>query len=99
MLRKILPAFLIVLSFCAKAQNACTTLGQNPSTAFPICGLDTFVQSSVPNCGGQRIPTPGCNDALYQDLNPFWYKFACYQTGTLGFTIVPDDQGDDYDWQ
>ncbi len=99
MLRKILPAFLLVLSFSAKAQNACTTLGQNPSTAFPVCGLDTFRQSSVPNCGGKSIPTPGCTDGPYQDLNPFWYKFTCYQAGTLGFTIIPDDQGDDYDWQ
>ena len=57
------------------------------------------MQSIVPNCGGKSIPTPGCTDTLYQDLNPFWYKFTCYQTGTLGFTIIPDDQGDDYDWQ
>ncbi|MBV9963123.1 MAG: gliding motility-associated C-terminal domain-containing protein [Parafilimonas sp.] len=99
MLRIVLPALMMILVFCAKAQNACTALGQNPSTAFPVCGLDTFKQTSVPNCGGKNIPTPGCTDALYQDLNPFWYKFTCYQTGTLGFLIIPDDKGDDYDWQ
>ncbi len=35
----------------------------------------------------------------FTDRNPFWYKFTCYQAGTLGFTITPNDLGDDYDWQ
>jgi gliding motility-associated-like protein len=100
MLRKILVVFFLLSIFYTRGQcqNACTTLGQNPSTAFPICGLDTFKQQIVPNCGGKTVPNP-CGDFIYQDLNPFWYKFTCYKTGTLGFTIVPDDQGDDYDWQ
>ncbi len=77
----------------------CSALGQNPSTAFPVCGTSVFSQSTVPNCGGRDIPAKSCTDANYQDLNPFWYKFTCYKTGTLGFVITPVDQGDDYDWQ
>lgn len=32
-------------------------------------------------------------------MNPYWYKFTCYEGGTLGFTITPNDLEDDYDWQ
>jgi len=92
----ILPAFLQV-----HAQTPCTTLGQNPSSAFPVCGVDTFSQSTVPYCGGNAVPSP-CNvpgQFSVSDINPFWYKFTCYKAGTLGFLITPNDLNDDYDWQ
>ncbi len=80
--------------------QACTALGQNPGSAFPVCGTNFFTQTTVPACGGTRIPTPCGNDgATYSDVNPFWYKFTCYATGTLGFVITPKSLGDDYDWQ
>ncbi|MEO8569567.1 MAG: PKD domain-containing protein, partial [Ginsengibacter sp.] len=78
--------------------QTCTTLGQNPSTAFPVCGTDTFSQATVPYCGGRPIPGPCARDGL-KDLNPFWYKFTCFAPGTLGFVITPNDLDDDYDWQ
>ncbi len=78
--------------------QTCTTLGQNPSTAFPVCGTDTFSQDTVPYCGGRPIPGPCSRDDL-RDLNPFWYKFTCFAPGTLGFVITPNDLDDDYDWQ
>ncbi len=90
---------LLVLPSVSVFSQACSTLGQNPGTAFPVCGTNIFVQTSVPTCGGTRIPTP-CNDGgSYSDVNPFWYKFTCYTTGTLGFVITPKNQGDDYDWE
>ncbi|HEY4876962.1 MAG TPA: gliding motility-associated C-terminal domain-containing protein [Puia sp.] len=102
---KIISLLLIalLLIFEGRTQNACTTIGQTPSTAFPVCGVDTFKQSSVPLCSSHSIDVPGCPDALaqggYRDLNPFWYEFTCYSSGTLGFQITPNDLGDDYDWQ
>ena len=30
--------------------QACTTLGQTPATAFPVCGTTTFTQTTVPLC-------------------------------------------------
>jgi len=91
---------LCVLSvFASDAQTLCTTLGQSPSTAIPVCGVDTFSQNAVPDCGGRLIPVP-CNDgAGYSDIRPFWYKFTCFTGGTLGFLIIPNDLNDDYDWQ
>lgn len=86
----------------AVAQGDCTTIGQNPSTAFPVCGTEVFEQQSVPICGSRSVPGPSCStpgDFNHQDKNPFWYKFTCYTTGTLGFVITPLDLEEDYDWQ
>lgn len=89
---------LTLLTGALKAQT-CTTLGQNPETAFPVCGTSVFIQTSVPPCGGRVINAPGCTNATLGDLNPYWYKFTCFTSGTLGFTITPNNLGDDYDWQ
>lgn len=85
--------------FSWNAAGQCTTLGQTPQTAFPVCGLDTFLQKNVPYCLNKTIPVPGCGGADYTDKNPFWYRFECYATGTLGFMITPIQSFDDYDWQ
>lgn len=89
----------LLLAAARLSGQACTTLGQTPQTAFPVCGTKALKQSVVPACSGRNIPNPHCNDANdYADVNPFWYKFTCYTSGTLGFTIKPNDISDDYDW-
>ena len=91
----------VVMFLCNRlgAQN-CTALGQTPSSAFPVCGVETFTQTNVPICSSHKLTVPGCeNDGnAYADKNPYWYRFTCYQTGTLGFVITPNNLGDDYDW-
>jgi len=78
----------------------CTIKGQTPATAFPVCGSSTFTQASVPLCTNGDIPVPcGSFGGAYQDVNPYWYKFTCYASGTLGLTITPKNLNDDYDWQ
>src|SRR5690625_5020563 len=96
--------FLLLLSFQAlHAQSECSALGQNPETAFPVCGETTFHQKSVPICSNGDIYVPDCDPLQasggYQAKNPYWYKFTCFKSGTLGFLIDPQNQGDDYDWQ
>jgi gliding motility-associated-like protein len=91
---------LTCLFFALKiSAQTCTAPGQNPSTAFPVCGTSTFSQTSVPQCGGRPMPFKGCPGDGLTDINPFWYKFTCFQSGTLGFLITPNDLGDDYDWE
>lgn len=85
--------------FRAIVAGQCTTSGQTPSTAFPICGTSAFHQKNVPICASNILTVPGCSGSTYWDRNPYWYKFTCYQPGTLGFLISPLDQNDDYDWQ
>ncbi|RYY14634.1 MAG: gliding motility-associated C-terminal domain-containing protein, partial [Chitinophagaceae bacterium] len=79
----------------------CTTLGQTPSTAFPVCGTTVFQQDNVPLCNTNDLFVPGCSggNTTYANKNPFWYRFKCYTSGSLGFTITPTDMTDDYDWQ
>ena len=100
------PKLIILLFFpfifVSKARSQCTALGQNPSTAFPVCGTSTFQQATVPICSSNALFVPGCTGtgtANYANKNPFWYKFTCFTSGTLGFVITPNNLGDDYDWQ
>lgn len=92
--------FLFSLVFLAKLaiSQACTTIGQNPGTAFPVCGTTVFKQKTVPLCGNRVLPSR-CKADGVTDTNPFWYKFTCFQDGTLGFLITPNNLGDDYDWE
>lgn len=98
-IRKLL--LLLFLSYSSIAQTqVCSNLGQNPGTAFPVCGSSAFAQSNVAICGDRSIPTPCTNTpALFQDKNPYWYKFTCFESGTLEFVITPNNLDDDYDWQ
>ncbi|MEO8403786.1 MAG: PKD domain-containing protein, partial [Chitinophagaceae bacterium] len=99
---KSMIALLAIFIFQSRAFSQCTTLGQTPSTAFPVCGTSTFHQSTVPLCTTNDIFVPGCSGtgtALYQNKNPFFYKFTCFSAGTLGFTITTNSPNEDYDWQ
>ncbi|MCO6498632.1 MAG: gliding motility-associated C-terminal domain-containing protein [Chitinophagaceae bacterium] len=96
--------FATALLFWIPSLNAqtCTTLGQTPSTAFPVCGTTVFNQTNVPICSTNSLYVPGCTNttsANYANKNPFWYRFTCFESGTLGFIITPNDMADDYDWQ
>src|SRR4051812_31632445 len=95
-----LTTFCFFWGYVLSAQQ-CTTLGQSPTTAFPVCGTNVFQQTTVPVCGGSAIPGPcnGVDQITLRDLNPYWYRFTCFQSGSLGFTITPANLGDDYDWQ
>src|SRR5258706_8435106 len=90
--------FIILIAAISKGYSQpCTTLGQTPSTAFPVCGTGTFTQNNVPTCGGTIVPT-SCTNGTYADVNPFYYRFTCYTSGTLGFILDPINISDDYDW-
>jgi gliding motility-associated-like protein len=97
---KIIFFFFLCFHFIQIANGqTCTTLGQTPSTAFPVCGTSIFSQTTVPYCGGRSVPGPCSTTDSLTDTNPFWYKFTCFKAGTLGFLITPVDLSDDYDWQ
>ena len=101
MIRKLFSFLYILILISQNTFGQCTTLGQTPVTAFPVCGTTSFFQQNVPICTNNNLYVPGCDKdgTVYTDKNPFWYKFTCYQTGTFGFLITPNDLLDDYDWQ
>lgn len=95
-------SLIVLLLFSQKLlAQPCTTLGQTPATAFPVCGTTVFTQSNVPLCATTSLFVPGCSGdgANYENRNPFFYRFTCFQSGTLGFTITPLAANEDYDWQ
>ena len=101
-LKSVLVFFIFLFPCLVASAQTCTTKGQTPETAFPVCGTSTFQQSTVPLCNSNSLFVPGCSgsgNADYANKNPFWYKFTCYASGTLGFVITPNDLSDDYDWQ
>ncbi len=101
-LKPVIIFFIFLFPFLGIEAQTCTTIGQTPSTAFPVCGTTTFSQSSVPLCSSNSLFVPGCSgsgNADYANKNPFWYKFTCFTSGTLGFVITPNNLTDDYDWQ
>ena len=95
-------AFFVILIFSSGYGWSQTfpVTGQLASTAFPVCGSDTFQQAVVPSghTHAFRCRDASADGALYEDLNPFWYTFTCYSAGSLGFLITPNNLGDDYDW-
>lgn len=97
-MRKFISLISFVLLGLKGISQDCTTLGQNPGTAFPVCGTGKFIQNEVPLCGNRDVPVP-CPGNIYKDVNPFWYKFTAFTGGTLGFIITPNNLSSDYDWQ
>jgi gliding motility-associated-like protein len=101
-MKAIVLSILLFLATAASLHAQCTAPGQTPATAFPVCGTSVFQQNSVPVCSSHQLYVPGCSgttSSSYEDKNPFWYRFTCYQTGTLGFLIKPLAANEDYDWQ
>lgn len=95
----LLLAMMLHTTVAVWAQTTCNTPGQNPSTAFPVCGSSVFNQTSVNLCGGRVLPNPKCNSVPLSDVNPYWYKFTCFKSGKLSFLISPNSATSDYDWQ
>lgn len=98
MIKRIL--ILIALNFVliqVVSAQACTLPGMVPDKAIPVCGTSVFHQSLVTNCDGPNVATTGCAQSVTSSSS-FWYKFTCYQTGTLGFLISGISGSDDYDW-
>ncbi|HMZ99568.1 MAG TPA: PKD domain-containing protein, partial [Ferruginibacter sp.] len=68
-----------------------------PSNAIPVCGTAVFHQDQVVNCTGPNVAQPFCSIGATSSSS-FWYKFTCYQSGSLGFLISGISGSDDYDW-
>lgn len=92
---------LLVVISCFSVLSAlaqpCSLPGMTPGSAIPVCGTLPFGQPQLANCTGQNVAIRGCTIAATSD-RAFWYKFTCFQSGTLGFLISGLNDTDDYDW-
>lgn len=73
--------------------------------------LSSDCRGSIPICGAQSFNGSPSNTGLAVDLNfnnrgclsanerqGIWYQYTVSASGTLGFTISPNNSGDDYDF-
>ncbi len=93
----ILLFFVIVLILKDYGQ-ACSLPGMTPDKAYPVCGTSVFHEDKVTNCSGPDVASTGCTVGVTSSSS-FWYKFTCFQSGTLGFLISGITPSDDYDWE
>lgn len=98
-MKKIFILLLVLnFSFFNKSHaQACTLPGMTPDKAYPVCGTSVFHEDKVTNCTGPDVARVGCSDQVTSSSS-FWYKFTCYQSGSLGFLISGISPDDDYDW-
>jgi gliding motility-associated-like protein len=98
MIKKILATFIFcfTLVLYGNAQT-CSLPGMTPDNAFPVCGISVFHQSQVDNCTGPDVAQNKCPIGATSSSS-FWYKFTCFQTGSLGFLMSGISSTDDYDW-
>jgi gliding motility-associated-like protein len=98
MLRKIF--ILLIFTFAILMRNyaqPCSLPGMTPDKAIPVCGTSVFHQDLITDCTGPNLAGRGCSESVTSNKS-FWYKFTCYQSGTLGFLIRGISGADDYDW-
>ncbi len=77
--------------------------------AIPLCFNTYFTNNSYSGTGhytGEIPDYPGANSdnncpgncLLDGELNDVWYIFTVQNSGTVAFTITPNNSSDDYDW-
>jgi len=99
-------ALLLITSLLVQLSIAqfCAPIGGIPQGAYTLCGNVTVTRTSPPHCVNNAVNVPGCTGSphifpnIYKDFNPAWFKLTCYQAGTFGFLITPNDLTDDYNW-
>ena len=97
MLKKTVYFFAILFFAGTASAQTCSLPGMTPDKAYPVCGTGVFHEDKVANCNGGNVANKSCTVPVTAD-NSIWYKFTCYQTGTLGFLINGINKEDDYDW-
>ena len=100
-MRSILLLLFLLLTITITRAQQCQGPGRTAATANAVCGNLTFKQGTVSSCTGSgNLPnaSAGCGDIVTTD-NSVWYKFHCYQSGTFGFLLTPQNGFDDYDWE
>ncbi|REC48946.1 T9SS type B sorting domain-containing protein [Chryseobacterium pennipullorum] len=90
-MKKILLLFILLITQAVYSQSDCIT-------AIPICGNSniSYTPSGVGNIVEILKQNGGCLGS--NEKYSVWYTFTVSTSGTLAFTIKPNDQEDDYDF-
>ncbi len=96
---RLIALILLVTTVQFSFAQVCSQPGMTPATAIPVCGTQVFTQNIVVSCTAQDLaPNSGCPATPITTDNSFWYKFTCFTSGTLGFSITPQGGSTDFDW-
>ncbi len=96
--RVLILIYLLIVLVIKNYGQACSLPGMTPDKAYPVCGTSVFHEDQVTNCSGPDVASTGCTVGVTSSSS-FWYKFTCFQSGTLGFLISGITASDDYDWE
>ncbi len=90
-MKKILLLFILLITQAVYSQSDCVT-------AIPICGNSDI--SYNPSGHGEIVEILSQNGGCLSTNENLsvWYTFTIATSGTLAFTISPNDQDDDYDF-
>jgi gliding motility-associated-like protein len=97
MKRITLIVFYCICFFRNSANAQCNDIGLSPSKAIAVCGDSVFTQTQVFDCINQNVAQNDCPIGV-SATRSYWYKFTCFQSGTLGFLMSGLNKEDDYDW-
>ncbi len=99
MLKKTILVFWALTPVLYAGAQTCTVNGQTPPSAILVCGSSSLSVSTPSFCGQSTVPVP-CGDGYpYTNKNPNFFRMVCYRSGTLGFSIMPEDLTANYSWQ
>jgi len=88
----------IILLILAVQAYAQTPTIQDCLGAIPIC-QPVYKEDKVANgMGNYPNEITRAISCLEDERNAIWYTFTVNNTGNFGFTLIPNDLEDDYDW-
>jgi len=99
MLKQIISLLVLSVVVYTGGAQVCTHPGQTPESAILVCGTESFTAGTATFCGNLTVPAPCPGGFPYENKNPNFFRMLCFQGGTLGFVIVPNDPLANYDWQ
>lgn len=70
------------------------------TNAYLLCNKDAVAITAMPGPGNDIAETAasGCQEQSFPETNSVWFKWRIESGGTLGFTIMPLDEADDFDF-
>jgi len=92
---KILTGFVFLLPVMLFAQN-----NADCNSAFPICELGSYHFQELLGHGDLNEDLSGlqCTQNDFREINSQWFKFKIDESGTLVFSINPEDDSHDIDF-
>ncbi|MBL7771591.1 MAG: gliding motility-associated C-terminal domain-containing protein [Chitinophagaceae bacterium] len=97
-MKRIITSIVVLLvSFWSTQAQTMITGGceSSPCNAIPLCGIGTVNQANSFTSTGNPQGTCGAN---FFTGNWVYYRFTCYASGNLTFTITPNDATSDINW-